>query len=99
MADLVPSMAWNVLWMRCSLAWTRTWMVTSLGMRFSLTSLRRKLNSVSDADGKPTSICLKPILTRRSKYSSFSSMLIGTGSDWLPSRRSTLAQMGGEEMT
>ena len=52
------------------------------------------MNSVSEAEGNPTSICLNPTPTRSSNISSFSSTLMGTGRDWLPSRRSTEHQMG-----
>jgi hypothetical protein len=45
-----------------SRAWVRTMMVTSSGMRFSSTSMRTKSKSVCEADGKPTSISLMPIL-------------------------------------
>src|SRR5215469_1460937 len=63
-------------------------------MRFSSISLRTKSKSVCEADGKPTSISLKPISTSISKNSVFCSMLIGSISDWLPSRRSVLIQIG-----
>src|SRR5438094_782026 len=51
-------------------------------------------DSIWEALGNPTSISLKPILTSISKYSSFSSTLIGWARAWLPSRRSTLHQIG-----
>src|SRR5450432_842421 len=59
-------------------------------------SMRRRLNSnsVFEADGKPTSISLKPQRTSASKSSSFCETFIGTASAWLPSRRSTEHQMG-----
>src|SRR5882757_2481980 len=69
-------------------------METSAGMRFSSMSRRQKSNSICEAEGKPTSISLKPIFTSISKYSSFSSTLMGWARAWLPSRRSTLHQMG-----
>ena len=80
--------------MRSSLHWQRIWIATSLGMRPSSIRRRVKSNSIWEADGKPTSISLKPILTSRSKNSIFSSTLIGWASAWLPSRRSTLHQTG-----
>src|SRR6478735_4847921 len=88
-ARLAPSMASKVRRINGSRVCTSTWIVTSSGMRFSSIRRRRKLNSVSAADGKPTSICLKPTRTSRSKNSIFSSIDIGCGRAWLPSRRST----------
>jgi hypothetical protein len=81
--------------MSSSRHWQRIWIATSSGMRFSSMSRRQKSNSICEADGKPTSISLKPMRTSISKYSSFSSTLIGWARAWLPSRRSTLHQMGG----
>ena len=60
---------------------------------FSISS-RVKANSVSEAEGKPISISLKPTATSRRKSSSFSSTLIGMARAWLPSRRSTEHQIG-----
>ena len=57
-------------------------------------SRRLKANSVFDADGKPTSISLKPIFTSVWNNSSFCETFIGTASAWLPSRKSTLHQRG-----
>ena len=82
--------------------WSRHWVstctVTSSGMRCCSMSARRNSYSVSLAAGNPTSISLKPSLTRKRKKSSFSSRLMGTIRLWLPSRRSTLHQMGGFSM-
>ena len=47
-------------------------------MRFSSIRLRRKSNSVCDAEGKPTSISLKPIRTSMSKSRSLRSAFIGS---------------------
>ena len=58
-------------------------------------SRRLNVNSVFDADGKPTSISLNPHFTRVWNNSSFCPTFMGTASAWLPSRRSTLHQMGG----
>ena len=69
-------------------------MVTSSGIRFSSISRRTKLNSVCEADGKPTSISLKPMFTSSWNISSLRSTLIGSISAWLPSRRSVLSQIG-----
>ena len=93
-----PSRLSKVRRIKCSRAWTSTCKVTSAGMRFSSTSRRMKLNSVSLADGKPTSISLKPVATSNSKNSTFSSTFMGMASAWLPSRRSTLAQMGARSI-
>ena len=57
-------------------------------------SRRTKSNSVCDAEGKPTSISLKPIFTSISNMRSLRSLSIGSISAWLPSRRSTLHQTG-----
>ena len=69
-------------------------MATSSGT--SPPSMRRRVksNSIWEAEGKPTSISLNPILTSISKNSIFSSTLIGCARAWLPSRRSTLHQVG-----
>src|SRR5262249_5826956 len=55
---------------------------------------RTKLKSVSEADGKPTSISLKPSFTSVSNMRSLRSGPIGSISAWLPSRKSTLHQIG-----
>ncbi len=72
-----PATLSKVRRIRCSRDWVSTWIHTSSGIRFSSMSLRAKSNSVCEAEGKPTSISLKPVLTRRSNMSSFSSTLIG----------------------
>jgi hypothetical protein len=53
-----------------------------------------KSNSVFEAEGKPTSISLNPHFTSVWNNSNFWLTFIGTASAWLPSRRSTLHQMG-----
>ena len=77
-----------------SRACVSTWMLTSSGIRFSSISRRTKLNSVCEADGKPTSISLKPMFTSSWNISSLRSTLMGSISAWLPSRRSVLSQIG-----
>src|SRR5882672_2199955 len=57
-------------------------------------SKRLNANSVFDAEGKPTSISLKPVFTSVWNNSSFCDTFIGTASAWLPSRKSTLHQRG-----
>src|SRR5471032_658544 len=99
MARLAPATDSTVRRISSSRDWVSTMTVTSSGMRFSSTSLRTKSKSVCDADGKPTSISLMPILTSSSKKRSFFSALIGSISAWLPSRRSVLIQIGGLVMT
>ena len=50
-----------------------------------------EFEACSTADGKPTSISLKPIFTSVWNNSNFCEMFIGTASAWLPSRKSTSA--------
>ena len=95
MARGTPSRASKVRRTRCSRAWVSTCTVTSSGMRFSSMSLRMKSNSICEAEGKPTSISLKPILTSCSNMRILRSISMGSISAWLPSRKSTLHQTGG----
>jgi len=69
-------------------------MVTSSGMWPSSISMRTKSKSVCDAEGKPTSISLKPIFTSIWNMRSLRSGSIGSISAWLPSRRSVLSHSG-----
>ncbi len=62
-------------------------------------SMRRKSNSVWDAEGNPISISLKPMSTRTLNMRSFLLVSMGSMSAWLPSRRSTLHQMGALVIT
>ena len=64
-------------------------MVTSSGIRSSSTNWRTKSKSGWDADGKPTSISLKPIATNASNMVRLRAGSIGSMSAWFPSRRST----------
>ena len=96
---MAPWMASKVLRIRCSRAWTSTWMVTSSGMWPPSMSSRQISYSVSLAEGKPISISLTPMSTRVWKYSSFSSRFMGSTRAWLPSRRSTEHQTGAWVMT
>ena len=84
---------------KSSRACTSTWSHTSSGARFSSMSRRLNVNSVLDADGKPTSISLKPVFTSVWNNSSFCDTFIGTASAWLPSRKSTLHQRGAAVRT
>jgi len=74
-------------------------MVVSSGMWPPSISSRTKSKSVCDADGKPTSISLTPTATRVWNMRSFLSASIGSISDWLPSRRSELSQIGALSIT
>ena len=87
-------MASKVFLIRCSLAWTSTWIVTSSGIRPWSIRVRSISYSVSEAEGKPISISLKPISHKSRKNSSFCSRFMGLIRAWLPSRRSTLHQAG-----
>ncbi len=84
----------KVLSMSSGRAWVRTWMVTWSGIRSSSMICLMKSKSVWDAEGKPTSISLKPMSTRHWNMTSFRSGLIGSISAWFPSRRSTLHHNG-----
>ena len=55
---------------------------------------RRKSKSVCDADGNPTSISLKPIVTNWSNIRRLRTGSMGSIRAWLPSRRSTEHQIG-----
>src|SRR2546426_11198350 len=99
MAFLAPTSDWKVRSIKSSRACTSTWSQTSSGARFSSISRRLKVNSVFDAEGKPTSISLKPHFTRVWNSASFWLTFIGTASAWLPSRRSTLHQIGARLRT
>ncbi len=70
-------------------------METSSGMWPSSMRLRTKPNSVSEADGKPTSISLKPMAQSILNICIFLSAFIGSNRAWLPSRRSVLIHTGG----
>src|SRR5690554_2394602 len=79
---------------KSSRAWVSTWIVVSSGMCPSSISKRTKSKSVCEADGKATSISFTPTATKVLKKRSFFSGLIGSISDWLPSRKSELHQIG-----
>ena len=87
-------MASKVLLIRCSRHWVRTCTTTSSGISLRSTNWRRKSYSIWEAAGKPISISLNPSFTRRLNISIFSSTTIGSTSAALPSRRSTLHQIG-----
>ncbi len=84
--------------MRSSRAGASTWMRTSSGIRFSSIKDRTKSKSVCEADGKATSISLKPIATSRSNIRRLRAWSMGSISAWLPSRRSELHQSGARVM-
>ena len=77
-AFLQPRTASKVFLMICSLDWVNTCTVTSSGIKSSSIKVLKKVYSVSEAAGNPTSISLKPIFTSILKNSTFSSKLIGT---------------------
>ena len=79
--------------------WVSTWIVTSSGIRSSSISCRTKSKSGWLADGKPTSISLKPIATSSSNMRSLRVGSIGSMRAWLPSRRSTEHHSGALSMT
>jgi hypothetical protein len=72
-------------------------MVTSSGITRSSISSRQKSNSVCEAEGKPISICLKPVATSRSNMRRLRCRSMGSISAWLPSRRSTLHHSGARD--
>ena len=74
-------------------------MVTSAGMWPPSMSARTKSKSVCEADGKPTSISLKPISHTVRNMRILRSTFIGSNSAWLPSRRSVLIQIGARSMS
>ena len=71
MTFFAPTSDSTVRSIKSSRACTSTWSHTSSGARFSSMSRRLKVNSVFDADGKPTSISLKPVFTSVWNNSSF----------------------------
>ena len=97
MARLAPRTLSKVRTIRSSRAWVSTWMVTSSGIASLSIRWRTKSKSVCDAEGKATSISLKPIATSVSNMRRLRSPFIGSISAWLPSRRSELHQIGGDD--
>ncbi len=102
-----PLIAAKVFSISSARDWVSTWMVTSSGIRSPSMISRTKAKSVSEAAGNPTSISLKPRLSRRSlkpRLSNSSNMRrlrsgpIGSIRAWLPSRRSTLHHCGAWSM-
>ena len=69
-------------------------MVTSAGISFCSMRSRTVWKSVSDAEGNPTSISLSPTATSVLNSRFFVSLLMGSNSAWLPSRRSVLHHTG-----
>ncbi len=74
--------------------WVSTWMVTLSGIRSASMSWRTKSKSGWLADGKPTSISVKPMATRVLNIRHLRSGSMGSMSAWLPSRRSTEHHFG-----
>ena len=73
MALLTPFRLSKVRRISSSRAWVSTWMVTSSGMRPDSMRKRVKSKSVCEAEGKPTSISLKPMATSASNMRSLRS--------------------------
>ena len=63
MTLFAPASDSKVRSIKSSRACTSTWSQTSSGARCSSMSRRLKVNSVFEAEGKPTSISLKPHFT------------------------------------
>ena len=99
MARGAPASASKVRRISSSRACVSTWIVTSSGISFCSISRRTKSKSACEADGKPTSISLKPMRTSISNMRSLRAGSIGSISAWLPSRRSTLHHSGGRSST
>ncbi len=86
----------------CSISSGRAWVIT-MGLTSSgtwplSTRPRMKSKSVCEADGKPTSISLKPMRTSSSNRRCLRAEFIGSKSAWLPSRRSVDSQVGAAVM-
>ena len=79
--------------------WVSTWIATPSGMAPPSMIERTKSKSVCEAEGKATSISLKPISASRRNMRFLRSTPIGSISAWLPSRRSTEHQIGALSMT
>ncbi len=94
MARFAPTSDSTVRSIKSSRACTSTWIAHILRDALLLDEAAHELVLGVRGGGKPTSISLKPHFTRASNNSSFCATFIGTGSAWLPSRRSTLHQMG-----
>ena len=78
--------------------WVSTWIATPSGIApFSMIE-RTKSKSVCEADGKATSISLKPSCVSSRNMRFLRSTPIGSISAWLPSRRSTEHQIGALSM-
>jgi len=73
-------------------------MVVSSGMWLPSIRVRTKSKSVCEAAGNEASISFTPTATRVFQKRSFFTASIGSISDWLPSRRSELHQIGAVVM-
>src|SRR5471032_3291508 len=73
-------------------------MVVSSGMWPSSIRVRTKSKSVCEAAGNDASISFTPTCTRVFQKRSFLTASIGSISDWLPSRKSELHQIGAAVM-
>src|SRR3990167_8173347 len=98
MAFFAPRRDSKVRAIKSSRPWVSTWMVVSSGMWLSSIRVRTKSKSVCDAAGNEASISFTPTATRVFQKRSFFTASIGSISDWLPSRRSELHQIGAVVM-
>ena len=98
MAFLAPRRDSKVRAIKSSRPWVSTWMVVSSGMWLSSIRVRTKSKSVCEAAGNEASISFTPTATRVFQKRSFFTASIGSISDWLPSRRSELHQIGASVM-
>lgn len=94
MTRRAPRTLCTVRRIRSSRSWVMTMGVTSAGIRPSSISCRTMSKSVCEADGKPTSISLKPMRTSSSNRRSLRSRFMGSNKAWLPSRRSVDSHTG-----
>jgi hypothetical protein len=88
----------NVRAISSSFDWTRTCTQTSSGMRPLLDQAAREIELDLRGGGEADLDLLEADLHQQVENSSFSSTLIGTASAWLPSRRSTLHQIGARSI-
>ena len=94
MARRAPRRDSMVRRMSSSRACVMTMSVTSSGTSFCSMRSRTVWKSVSEADGNPTSISLRPTAHRVLNSRFLVSRLMGSNSAWLPSRRSVLHHTG-----
>src|SRR5450830_38811 len=94
MAFFAPRRDSKVRSIKSSRPWVSTWMVVSSGMWLPSIRVRTKSKSVCEAAGNEASISFTPTATKVFQKRSFLTASMGSISDWLPSRRSELHQIG-----